>query len=725
MTSTIVAAGIALLLALEIQPAAGDVTEAPPTPIVGAPAGFGVSPPLHAIQPAPSSPDIGQGEPVRTTPKFKLPKTGTPIFDPVVQSSALAPSVPGPTQSFDGLSNADNLAAFGSRWVPPDTNGDVGPGHYVQVVNSLLRVFDKVGTPLGAPFKMSSLFAAAGVTGLCATHDDGDPIVLYDHLADRWLISQFAFGGSAPFFQCVAISRTGDPTGSYFAYVFQMPNSKFNDYPHFGVWPDGYYMTDNQFNKSTFAGAGVFAFDRARMLAGDPTAGFIYFDRPTNPGGMLPSDLDGPPPPPGTPNYFALFTGSGGTSALRVFEFHANFSSPASSSFVERGDSPLAVAPFNPSMCNFSESCIPQPGTSSKVDALSDRLMHRLQYRQFSSSCPVNTALASGCGTLVLNHTVDENGADHAGIRWYVLTIANGTNHLAVDQQATYAPDSDHRWMGSAAMDGEGNVAVGFSVSSSATFPSIRYAGRLVSDLDGTLAQGEATLTAGGGSQTGSDRWGDYSMLAVDPQDDCTFWYTNEYYSASSSIGWRTRIGSFTLSSCPTPPKGTLDGRVTDASTGNGIAGALVRTTDGFARTTDGAGHYSMDVFPGTYTIIASASGHNSVTASGVGVSNGSATTQDFALGAAPPPVSCLGTGSFAISGRVGKVAGVTVTLSGPGGCSDPTTTASKGSYRFGTLANGIYAVTPSKPGCHFTPPSSTVTISGSDKTANFNMSCP
>ncbi len=328
----------------------------------------------------------------------------------------------------------------------------------------------------------------------------------------------------------------------------------------------------------------------------------------------------------------------------------------------------------------------------------------------------------------MLNHTVDENGADHAGIRWYVLTIANGANSLAVDQQATYVPDSDHRWMASAAMDSEGNVAVGFSVSSRTTFPSIRYAGRLVSDPDGTLAQGEATLTAGGGSQTGSDRWGDYNMLAVDPQDDCTFWYTNQYYSTSSSIGWRTRIGSFTLSSCPAPPKGTLDGTVTDASTGTGIAGALVRTSDGFARTTDASGHYSMDVLPGTYTVIASASGHDSVTASGVGVSNGNATTRDFALSAAPPPpppVSCLGTGSFAVSGRVGKLAGATVTLCGPGSCSDPTTTASKGSYRFATLANGTYTVTPSKPGCHFTPPSSTVTISGSNKTANFSASCP
>jgi Carboxypeptidase regulatory-like domain len=726
MRSRLVAVGVALLLAVVIRPLPAQAKEPSPAPVVGS-AEFGVSPPLASIAPGPRPPEAGPSEPVKTVPKFKLPKGATPILDPVVQGTLAPLSVPAPTLTFEGLSNADNVSVFGFRSIPPDTNGDVGPNHYVQIVNSLFRVFDKNGAALAPPTKLSSVFAAAGLTGLCATHDDGDPIVLYDHLADRWLMSQFAFGKTAPFFQCIAISRTGDPTGGYFAYAVQMPTTKFNDYPHFGVWPDGYYMTDNQFRGSTPAGAGVFAFDRAKMLAGDPNAGFIYFDLASNEGGMLPSDLDGSPPPPGTPNYFVQFTGSGGSSALRVFEFRANFANPAASTFVERGDSPLSVAAFNPSMCNFSESCIPQPGTSTKVDALSDRLMHRVQYRHFTGACPIDTGLGSGCGTLVLNHTVDENGADHAGIRWYILKIADTSDALSVNQQATYAPDAHHRWMGSAAIDVQGNLAVGFSLSSSSVFPSIRYAGRLVTDPDGTLNQGEATLQAGGGSQTGSDRWGDYSMLAVDPQDECTFWYTTEYYSTSSSAGWRTRIGTFTLASCPTPPRGAISGTVTDASTHDPLAGALVRTSDGFARTTNGAGHYSLSVPPGTYSVTATAPGHDPASAAGVTVSDGSTTTQDLALTPTPPPpppVSCLGTGSFSLSGRAGKLAGVTMALDGPSGCSDTTTSSRKG-YAFATLRNGTYTVTPSKSGCSFTPPTATVKISGANKTANFSASCP
>jgi uncharacterized repeat protein (TIGR01451 family) len=412
---------------------------------------------------------------------------------------------------------------------------------------------------------MSSLFA--GSAGPCATRDDGDPIVLYDHLADRWLISQLA--AAAPIsHECIAISQTGDPSGSYFVYDFPMPNAKFNDYPKFGVWPDGYYMTDNQFLAEVFAGAGVFAFDRAKMLAGDPAASFIYFDLAAldpSIGGMLPSDLDGPPPPAGTPNPFAYFTagefGDPQGDALRIFDFHADFANPAASTFTERNESPIATAAFDPNLCGFSRSCIPQPGTPVGLDAISDRLMFRLQYRNFGSH-----------QSLVVNHTVDADGTDHAGIRYYELrrTLPGGT--WSIHEQATFAPDATHRWMGSAALDQKGNLAVGFSASDNATFPSIRYAGRLATDLPGGLAQGEATLKIGAGSQTSSlSRWGDYSMLAVDPTDGCTFWYTSVYYAATSSSGWQTHIGSFAFPSC-SQVEGPANLSVTKSASANPVA---------------------------------------------------------------------------------------------------------------------------------------------------------
>jgi len=526
------------------------------TPVVGQAVRADVSPPVRSIQPLKTQLNRTENAPVREVPlgrRFQPraaavePESGerAESVDPAVQSILPAAKTPSPTVTFEGISNADNIAINSFSVVPPDTVGDVGPDHYVQAVNNLFKVFDKSGTSLSGPLPISALFAGFG--GPCETTDDGDAIVLYDHLADRWLISQFAnvFVGP-PFHQCIAISQTGDPTGAYFRYDFQMPNNKINDYSKFGVWPDAYYMTDNQFDSlvGPFSGVGVFAFERDKMLVGDSSASFVYFDLDALDPlifGMLPSDLDGPAPPAGTPNYFAYFTANefgDPQDGLRIFEFHADFSTPANSTFTERGDSPIVTAPFDPNLCNLSPNCVPQRGTSQKVDAISERLMFRLQYRNFDTH-----------ESLVTNHTVDA-GNDHAGIRYYELRRNLPGGSFVVNEQATFAPDSNHRWMGSAAMDSNGNIAVGYSVSGSNTFPSIRYAARLATDPPGGLFQGEAVLQAGGGSQTGANRWGDYSMLAVDPVDECTFWYTQEYYATSSARGWRTKIGSFQLPGC-------------------------------------------------------------------------------------------------------------------------------------------------------------------------------
>ena len=245
-------------------------------PVVVPAAGFAISQPASDLHEPFRGTAVGPAdESVLSVPLGRLPRDEMRAMAMRMESQAIQTSAPSlmpvPSLSFDGLSSQDNADAFGFRKYPPDPNGDVGPNHYVQAVNLLVRVYSKAGTALTAPFKISSLFASLG--GTCSTNDNGDPIVLYDPLADRWLLSQLAFDANTylpPFHQCIAISRTADPTGAWFLYDFVMPGDKLNDYPKFGVWSDGYYMSDNQFlSTGLFVGAGVFAFDRTKMLAGN------------------------------------------------------------------------------------------------------------------------------------------------------------------------------------------------------------------------------------------------------------------------------------------------------------------------------------------------------------------------------------------------------------------------------------------------------------------------
>ena len=407
-----------------------------------------------------------------------------------------------------------------------------------------MAIYDKNHNLLWGPYPGNTIWNGFG--GPCDSCNDGDPVVLYDQLAGRWVISQFAVASGPPYYQYVAVSQTSDPLGAWYRYSFTWPNNKFNDYPKLGVWPDGYYMTANQFVGNTWSGAGVAVMDRQSMLQGLP-ATIQYFDLYSvnaNYGGMLPSTVDGPAPPAGTPNYFAEVDDSstiGTVDAMRIWSFHVDWSNPSSTTFGLSG-SPnwtLPVAPFTP-ICPSTRNCISQPDTSRGLDAIGDRLMYRLQYRNFG-----------GYQTLVVNHTVDAGGGV-AGIRWYEMR--NSGSGWSIYQQGTYAPDSDNRWMASAAMNGEGDIAIGFSVSSSSTYPSIRYAGRRATDPLGVLTQGETTLVSGHYSQTSTYyRWGDYTTLNVDPSDDCTFWYTNEYLKSTSTADWTTQIGSFVMPCCTTP----------------------------------------------------------------------------------------------------------------------------------------------------------------------------
>jgi hypothetical protein len=609
--------------------------------------------------------------------------------DGALQRNAPAPNIPVPSLTFEGLSFQDNLNAGFGLLSPPDTNGAVGRNHYVQQTNLLVRVWDKSGNPLTAPFKLSGLFAPLG--GQCAAPDRGDPVVLYDAISDRWILSQFAFIAlnTPPYHQCIAVSKNGDPTGSYFLYDFVTAGVEFPDYPKVGVWPDGYYMMVHQFtNGGPFNGTGFYAFNRAKMILGDPTANYIYFNfnlasHPEGVGGSLPSTVDGLNlPPPGRPNTFAYFTTTDfgdPANGIRLFDFHADFAIPANSTFTERSEStyaaPLAVAPFSV-ITPASRRAVPQPAPASGVtmalDAITDRFMHRMQYRN-----------RGGFETLVMTHNVGAPasatfGTFRAAPRYYELRRALPAGSFTVNEQATFAPaDGVSRWMASASEDGQGNLAVGYSVSSATVFPGISYAGRLATDPPGGLAQGETSLIAGTGAQRSTgNRWGDYSALTVDPSDDCTFWYTDEYYTlagqTASTVGWQTRIGKFKFTQCNAPAMGTLSGTVTFCENGVPISGAIVQVSDGHSGTTLANGTYSIPLAPGSYTVTVSAGSQSCTTSSSfpVTITDGVTTTLNTCLNGAPKP-AVTGT---AISGgngdgviNVNECNNLNVTLSNSG----------------------------------------------------------
>lgn len=599
-----------------------------PQPVVSSSLQHDVSPPLRFMPPMVAAATTAPG-PVRRLPGSAeaAPDAGSEAGqDPALQTASGQAAMPAPLLSFEGVANVDNV-------LPPDTIGDVGPDHYVQMVNLSFAIWDKAGNKLYGPAAINTLWQGFG--GPCQTSNDGDPVVLYDQLAGRWLMSQFALPNfpSGPFYQCIAISRTGDPTGAWHRYAFLYHQAKLNDYPKFGVWPDGYYMTANQYifaPDEQWAGQGVVVFERDQMLMGRP-ARTIYFDLyavDAGLSGMLPSDLDGIlPPPAGSPNYLVKVSDDGwGDPAdqLVIWEFHTDWAQPAESSLTP-AQAALSVAPFNGTICT-SRNCIPEPGVGagSYLDAISDRLMYRAAYRNFGDH-----------QTLVLNHTVAA-GSGRAGIRWYELRRQQGD--WGIEQQGTYAPDATSRWMGSMAMDGSGNMALGYSVSSASVYPSIRYAGRLADDPAGMLSQAEVTLQAGSGSQFSSfGRWGDYSMMVVDTVDDCTFWYTQEYYQTNSDMGWQTRIGAFRFPSCTGSPAGGLQGRVTNASTGAPVAQANLRLGV-YSAETDGEGRYRFSRAPaGTHTLTVSAYGFGQTSLGGVVVTNGAVAVQDISLTPLPP----------------------------------------------------------------------------------------
>ena len=472
------------------------------------------------------------------------------------------PLIPAPLVSFEGISNQDNFNLYGFRVNPPDPDGDVGPNHYVEMINLALAVYDKAGNLLLGPVPIGALWDGFAVED--CTDPSGDPIVLYDQLADRWLLSQFTTRGPI-YYNCVAISQTGDPTGAYYRYAFSS-GEFFPDYPKYGVWSHSYILTSRDFGPTIEYGISVYALERNKMINGEPKVGVVQFflDSAVVPiylmgDGLLPPDIDctrkpldhDPAPIIGTIDddhpYGAPF------DALNVFELTVKWSVNPKASFNLVAQIPVAEFDSVFTCAPTSRDCLPQPGIvnpAQYLDILSyrQRPTWRLAYRNFGKY-----------EALVTTQSV-EAAPGVAGMRWYEIQrtgFPKPSDEYSVYQQGTFDPgDGVNRWMGSIAQDKFGNAALGYSVvNGTNVFPGIRYTGRLAGDPLGQMTLGEGTIVNGTGVQrTTNSRWGDYTSMNVDPVDDCTFWYVNEYYTLagqqSSTAGWQTRIASFKLPGC-------------------------------------------------------------------------------------------------------------------------------------------------------------------------------
>jgi hypothetical protein len=525
---------------------------------------YGESPPLSelALHPAEVAPGNGQLFEFELNELYEVPSdspTSQPAVPPLLQTFAPKPLAAVAGASFEGPGTG--LAGFSMTGAPPDMTLAVGPSHIVAWVNSQYAVFNKTGTVLLGPVNGNTLFT--GLPNECATTNRGDPILQYDRLADRWILSQFAFGVSggspvAPYYQCFAISTTGDPTGTYvrYAVLFSATSpSGFNDYGKLGVWPDGYYTAYNMFQGSpagTNSGAALCVSDRTKMLAGDPTATTLCAPIGFYGGGasFLPADLDGTTLPSDL-SQGGIFMRVSTAPALRYLKLKPNFVAGtvaltdgfggAAGSFIN-----VPVGATTNACNGAGNACVAQPDTANLLDTLGTRLMYRLAFRN-----------RGGVESMMVTHSVDPDGAGAQGaaLRWYEIRNPLGnpldpdTNKRpALVQNGTYNPGaSGNRWMGSIAMDQDGNMMMGYSIvnAGAGVYPSIAVVGREAGDPASTL-QAEATAFAGTGSQTGTlTRWGDYSTIQVDPSDDRTFWYIGQYLAASGTFNWRSRIVSY------------------------------------------------------------------------------------------------------------------------------------------------------------------------------------
>jgi hypothetical protein len=490
--------------------------------------------------------------------------------------------------SFDGLGEGfEGPQGTATLRNPSDNSLAVGPDHIVQIVNTRMAVFtkkgklfDTTGKVLYGPVPTGNVFKDFGDFG---SLNGGDAVVRYDQLADRWLIVLPIFrrlpfknneppgksggpvqvslpgvegqpGAAQPLYQppagenparprggpgqaggsyamCYAVSTSSDPLGSYYRYIFERP--LFPDYPRPAVWPDGYYVTTS--TSDDLIQRHAYVVEREKMLKGEPATeqGFILDDVDF----LIPADLDGKQlPPAGAPN---IVMAPGGAQLKKVvtddgiysWKFHVSWKDPSQSKL--EGPVKIGMAPYEYLGGGQLTKTVPQPGTAQKLDVQGDKIMARLIYRRIGER-----------ESLVGAQSV-KTTADGGGIRWYEFRLDEKGN-VNLHQQGTYAPDGLYRWMPSPAMDGKGNIGIGYSFGGAEHFPGQRFAGRLADDPLGVLTLREAVLAEGEAAQTYTNRWQDYTQTAVDPSDDCTIWYVGDYLKKGAR-NYSTRIGAFRL----------------------------------------------------------------------------------------------------------------------------------------------------------------------------------
>src|SRR6266850_1850616 len=661
-------------------------------PEVNYPVHSDISPPL-GLMPTLVSPKQGSYlAPEVRYPKLQLLTNAAvrglgPLADSALQTSSgpLVSTTPG----LDLLGVGNGFSNYVVPDAPTDVNLAVGDTQVVQWVNVSYAVFNKTtGAVIAGPIAGNQFWVGFG--GPCEANNSGDIIPQWDKIAHRWVMTQNVF--SAPYATCIAISQTADATGPY--YRFQFPQSGFPDYPKWGIWPDAYYQSQNNFGPTgnAYVGATACAYERAKMLVGDSTARQVCFTTGTFDDGLLPGDLDsaGTLPPTGQAEVYlgSIDNTPPNGSVIYRYLFHVDFTTPSNSTFTGAGGTmPISVASFGLACGGGSAGCIPQGGIADRLDALGDRLMYRLAYRNFSDH-----------QTWLVSHSVTAGSS--VGERWYEFHAPENSTSLSVFQQGTFAPDSNYRWMGSIAMDSAQDIALGYSISSPSMYPSISYTGRVPSDALGTM-ESEAQIVAGTGSQSfTANRWGDYTSMAIDGADGCTFWYTNQYYMVTAQFDWSTRLASFKFPSCgsttpdfslsASPPSQpvvqgqgtTYTATVTPVS---GFSGAVNLTASGLPSgasasfnpaSVSGSGSSTMTVTTltstpaGTYTISITGTSPGLTHTTTVSLTVNAAATPNFSLSASPSSVTIVqggsaGTSTIAITPSNGFSGSVTLSATG------------------------------------------------------------
>jgi len=464
------------------------------------------------VRSLPSTPDVHQTD-KQEAPKPPPPKDVSQGQQGPAQTVAPAAKPPKVTVNVAGIQESE---AGGLH--PPDTSGAIGPDQFVQTVNEAIGIYDRAGTQLNL-FSFNTFMGQFQSGTPCDNQNGGDPQVIFDQPSNRWVIADLSYPSGGPYYFCMAVSDGPDLTSTGFTmYPFVASADSLNDYPKIASGPNGLFLTSNMFyHFQSFSGAEVWAFDRATL--GKKKLGAQTVRTSSAYGSLLPANSYAAQASKG-PNYLVSLEDS---SHLGLWQYKVNWKKPKKSTFTQT-PTLIQVEPFQ------QAGEVPEKDGAS-VDSLSDRPMYQLQ-------------LATD-GTLWFDHSVQVGS--QAGVRWY--QIGNITGTPTVLQQSTYAPnDGLSRWMGSLAVDKAGNMAVGYSTASADAYPSINYATRRATDKKNKLTA-EGNIVKGTGSQTVTSRWGDYSQMSLDPNNDCTLWYTQEYYLVNGG-NWQTRIASFTFPHC-------------------------------------------------------------------------------------------------------------------------------------------------------------------------------